>query len=243
MKHFIAIVLSLLALNFQSALACNDDDAMAQLNQIESEKLLSNAPTFKQAWIEKTISIKFTPQKTSDNQCMASFEIKLPQVDIDEATQHLDQNPAKRILLGAQGYAVPDKTSIEIPYHFQMANNKVVPIDLKNTELKSLHNNLEYTYQLLAQLRANVDEKSINQTAWSTQETNSAIQNCQNQASSNSDTSKFCACRIEQLAKNISAKQLELINYIETQPFSVATGSLNGFQKLSEKINQECSTK
>jgi hypothetical protein len=242
MKQLIAIVLSLLTMNYQNALACNDD-AIAQLKQIETDKLLSNAPTFTQAWIEGTISIKFSSPQASENQCVSSFEIKLPQVDLDEATQHLDQNPAKRILIGAQGYGVPDKTTIETPYYYQMTNNKVVPVDLKNTELKSLHNNLEYTYQLLAQLRANVDEKSTNQIAWSSQEIDAAIQSCRNQASSKSQESNFCPCRINQLAKNISAKQMELINYIQTQPFSVATGSLNGFQKLSEKINDECSTK
>jgi hypothetical protein len=229
-------------MNYQNALACNDD-AIAQLKQIETDKLLSNAPTFKQAWMEGTISIKFTSPKTSDNQCVASLEIKLPQVDIDEAMQHLDQNPAKRILIAAQGYAVPDKTAIEIPYYYQMTKNEVVPVDLKNTELKSLHNNLQYTYQLLAQLRANVDEKSINQTPWSTEEIDAAIQSCRDQASSKSQGNNFCPCRIEQIAKNISAKQMELITYIQTQPFSVATGSLDGFQKLSEKINHECSTK
>ena len=242
MKRLIAIVLSLLAMSYQNALACNDD-AMAQLKQIETEKLLSNAPTFKQAWTAGAIGIKFTSPQASDDQCVALFEIKLPQVDIDEATQHLDQNPAKRILIAAQGYAVPEKSVIEIPYYYQMTDNKVVPIDLKNTELKSLHNNLEYTYQLLAQLRANVDEKSINQTPWSTEEIDAAIQSCRDQASSKSQGSNFCPCRIEQIAKNISANQLELITYIQTQPFSVATGSLNGFQKLSEKINHECSTK
>ncbi len=243
MKRLIAIVLSFLAMNYQNALACADSDDMAQLKQIESEKLLSNAPTFKQAWIEKTISIKFTPKRTIDNQCMASFEIQLPQKDIDEATQHLDQNPAKRILLAAQGYAVPDKISIETPFYYQMTNGRAVPSELKNTELKSLHNNLEYTYQLLAQLRANVDEKSVNETPWSTEEINAAIQTCRDKQSSKSEAVNFCPCRIEQLSKNISAKQMELINYIETQPFSVATGSLNGFQKLSEKVNHECSTK
>ncbi len=243
MKRLIAIVLSFLVMNYQNALACADSDDMAQLKQIESEKLLSNAPTFKQAWIEKTISIKFTPKRTIDNQCMASFEIQLPQKDIDEATQHLDQNPAKRILLAAQGYAVPDKISIETPFYYQMTNGKVVPSELKNSELKSLHNNLEYTYQLLAQLRANVDEKSVNETPWRTEEINAAIQTCRNKQSSKSEAVNFCPCRIEQLSKNISAKQMELINYIETQPFSVATGSLNGFQKLSEKVNHECSKK
>lgn len=243
MKRLIAIVLSFLVMNYQNALACADSDDMAQLKQIESEKLLSNAPTFKQAWIEKTISIKFTPKRTIDNQCMASFEIQLPQKDIDEATQHLDQNPAKRILLAAQGYAVPDKISIETPFYYQMTNGRAVPSELKNTELKSLHNNLEYTYQLLAQLRANVDEKSVNETPWRTEEINAAIQTCRNKQSSKSEAVNFCPCRIEQLSKNISAKQMELINYIETQPFSVATGSLNGFQKLSEKVNHECSKK
>ena len=243
MKRLIAIVLSFLVMKYQNALACADSDDMAQLKQIESEKLLSNAPTFKQAWIEKTINIKFTPKRSVDDQCMASFEIQLPQKDIDEATQHLDQNPAKRILLAAQGYAVPDKNSIETPFYYEMTNGKVVPSETKNTELKSLHNNLEYTYQLLAQLRANVDEKSVNLTPWSTEEINAAIQTCRNKQSSKSEAVNFCPCRIEQLSKNISAKQMELINYIETQPFSVATGSLNGFQKLSEKVNHECSTK
>ena len=243
MKRLIAIIFSFLVMNYQNALACSDGDAMAQLKQIETDKLLSNAPTFKQAWIEKMISIKFTPTKTNDNQCMASFEIKLPQKDIDEATQHLDQNPAKRILLAAQGYAVPDKASTETPFYYEMTNGKVAPSEAKNTELKSLHNNLEYTYQLLAQLRANVDEKSINETPWSSEEINVAIQNCRNKQSSKSEAVNFCPCRIERLSKNISAKQMELINYIETQPFSVATGSLNGFQKLSEKVNHECSTK
>ena len=243
MKRLIAIVLSLLATSYQSALACTNDDAMTQLKQIETDKLLSNAPTFKQAWIDKAISIKFISQKTVDNQCMASFEIQLPQVDIDEATRHLDQNPAKRILLAAQGYAVPDKTTIETPVYYQITNGKVVLNDLKNSELKSLHNNLEYTYQLLAQLGVNVDEKSINQISWNSTEMNTAIQSCRNKESSKSEANNFCPCRIEQLSKNISAKQMELINYIETQPFSVATGSLNGFQKLSEKVNHECSTK
>jgi hypothetical protein len=34
---------------------------------------------------------------------------------------------------------------------------------------------------------------------------------------------------------------MELINYIETQPFSVATGSMDGFNKLNEKISEACS--
>lgn len=241
----IKILIAFLSMLFvsQGALACSDPLVTKQLTAIETEKLLSNAPTFKQAWEDKAITIQFKSAKAEANLCLASLHIELPQVDLDEANQHLDQNPAKRILLAAQGYSVPDSTSIEVPFSYQVIDGKASPNDPNTPELKTLHNNLEYTYQLLAQLRIHVDENTTNQTAWRQTELEASTKRCLDNKTFKSKDAHFCSCRTEKLAKAISAKQMELINYIETQPFSVATGSMNGFNKLNEKISDTCSEK
>ena len=240
-KHLMAFFSALFI--YQSAFACDDPSVMKQLTAIETEKLLSNAPTFKQAWQDKAITIQFNNGKAEGGQCIASLRVNLPQIDLDEANQHLDQNPAKRILIAAQGYSVPDSTIIEVPFSYQIVDGKASPHQPNTPELKALHNNIEYTYQLLAQLRIHVDENTINQTAWSKVELDDSTKRCLNNKSLKSKEANFCSCRTEKLSKAISAKQMELINYIETQPFSVATGSMNGFNKLNEKISDSCSAK
>lgn len=241
-KNLMVFVLMLLI--YRGALAsCSDPSAIGKLTTIETEKLLSNAPTFKQAWEDKAIQIVFSNLKDQGNECVALLKLQLPQADLDEANQHLDQNPAKRILIAAQGYSVPDSTTIEVPFTYQIIDGKVLPSNPNTPELKALHNNIEYTYQLLAQLRIHVDENATNQQAWSNSELQASTNSCLNNKAFKSKDVNFCSCRTEKLSKSISAKQMELVNYIETQPFSIATGSMNGFNKLNEKISDACTAR
>jgi len=240
MKIQMALSLFSLLLVSEHAFACTDQSAIKQLINVETQKLLSNAPTLKQAWQDKALSIQFKNAKAESGACTASVEIHLPQTDLDEANQHLDQNPAKRILVAAQGYAIPEQATIEAPFSYQIIDGKVSASDPNTAELKALHNNLEYTYQLLAQLRVNVDEHTTNKTAWNQETIKAEVDNCGHSKAYQSQALGFCACRIEEVSKVISTKQMELIHYIETQPFSVATGSLNGFHKLNEKIDAAC---
>jgi hypothetical protein len=222
----------------QHASACSAPAVIDQLTSIETQKLLSNAPTFKQAWQDQAIRFQFKNARAEGSTCTASLEIHLPQADLNEANQYLDQNPAKRILIAAQGYAIPEQTTTEVPFNFQILDGKVSASDPNAPEVKALHNNIEYTYQLLAQLRVSVDELNNNKTPWNNEEIKVANDNCNN--SKMSQGTSFCACRIDQVSKVISAKQMELIRYIETQPFSVATGSLDSFHKFSEKVDASC---
>jgi hypothetical protein len=243
MKLRMALALISMLVTYNTALACSDASTTSQLTKLETEKLLSNAPTLKHAWQDKAISIQFKDSKMDGNQCISTLELHLPKSDLDEANQHLDQNPAKRILTAAQGYEVPESTIIQVPFSYQVIEGKVMPAEPNTAEVKRLHNNLEYTYQLLAQLRIHVDENSTNNTAWAETELQVTKQNCIANKSFNSKGADFCSCRAEKLSKAISPRQMELVNYIETQPFSIATGSMNGFYKLSENINQACTAK
>lgn len=237
----LALIFTLFAYN--TAFACSDASTTSQLTKIETEKLLNNAPTLKHAWQDKAINIKFKDSKIHSTNCIATLEMQLSKNDLDEANQYLDQNPAKRILIAAQGYGVPESTIVEVPFIYKVSEGKVLPSEPNTPELKALHNNLEYTYQLLAQLRIHVDENSTNNIAWSEPELQATKQNCLASKSFNSKSAEFCSCRAEKLSKAISPRQMELVNYIETQPFSIATGSMNGFNKLSENITQACTAK
>jgi hypothetical protein len=226
---------------YQYAAACTDPSLTNELTTIETKKLLSNAPTFKQAWQDKAITIEFKDSKVEGNQCLATLVLHLPQADLDEANQHLDQNPAKRILTAAQGYAVPDSAKVEVPFSYQIVDGKAAASNPNTPELKALHNNIEYTYQLLAQLRIHMIDNATNQIAWSDTDLAASTQRCLNNKETKSKGASFCGCLSEKLAKAISPRQMELVNYIETQPFSVATGSMDGFNKLNEKISEACS--
>ena len=238
LKIFIALCGTLIG--YQTAFGCSDPAMIDQLTSIETQKLLSNAPTFKHAWQDKAITIKLKDSKAEGGQCIISLQVKLPQADLDEANQHLDQNPAKKILSTAQGYSVPDSANVEAPFIYKIIDGKVLPNDPNTPELKALHNNIEYTYQLLAQLRINVDENMTNQTTWGKAELEASIKECLNNKAYKSKDSNFCACRADKLSRAISPRQMELASYIETQPFSVATGSMDSFNKLNEKISEAC---
>ena len=226
----------------QTANACNEDSAIEQLIKIEEKKILSNAPTLKHAWQDKLFTFNFKDFTHEGVQCKATLKVSIPQKDLDETNQHLDQNPAKRILVAAQGYGVPENTVIEVPFYYQIVDGKTIPNDPNSAELKSLHNNLEYTYQLLAQLRINVEENLSNSSPWSEPELIAEIKYCQDNTLYKNKAANFCNCRASKLSKVISPRKMELIHYIQTQPYSVATGSTMSFEKLSEKIDASCSS-
>jgi hypothetical protein len=222
----------------QTAYACAESKFIDQMTAIESKQLLSNAPTFKQAWKDKRITITLKDPHNQGSECMAYLVVNLPQSDLDEASRHLDQNPSKRILSAAQGYSVPITTKLIVPFRYHIDGENAVPNSPNTPEVKELHNNIEYTYQLLAQLRLNLNENSSNNIAWSQPELDTEKEICLNKYPKRVD---FCSCHTEKLSKAVSANQLEIAQYLETQPYSIAAGYLNGFKKLSENIKKTCS--
>lgn len=234
-RFFLVIVA--LSLFSTHLLACDTADIRQQLTRIESETLLKNAPTFKHAYQDGAIKLDWLAIQANGSVCQAQLQVTLPAADLAEANDYLQQNPAKRILMAAQGYAVAEQPTQKVDFLFKLDQNNVVADNQDNFALRQLHSNIEYTYQLLAQLRIAVSYASQNNTAWP-----NALQQAEKSSciSSAKSTASGCDCRVHHLQKHISPRQKELIDYIRQQPYSVAAGAMDGYVQLSKQIDQAC---
>lgn len=237
---FYGLLLTFLTLNAANA-ACGDANLIAEIKTIETNKLLENAPTFRHAWDDKAIELAFSAAQPSGEQCVATMQISLPQQDLDEVNAHLNENPAKRILLGAQGYTIPENSVNKLEYFYQIEANKVKPNNAQNQALNSLHSSLEYMYQTLAQQRIVLKKDVKNTIKWPEASIKSEKAMCMNTLQAPAlDLADACSCRIEALSQVLSPRQLELVTFIKDQPYSAATGVLNSYQSASNEINQAC---
>ena len=232
-----AILLTLGMLFANHLLACESEDIRKQLSQLESQTLLKNAPTFRHAWDDGRIALSWQSLQTQDQRCVAQLTISLPEADLAEANQFMEQNPAKRILLAAQGYVIPEQAKQTSDYFYHVQDGKVLADNEANFALRQLHSNLEYTYQLLAQIRISINAESSNKIAWSEQLKKEEHNQCM---TSGNSSPTACECRVKELEKHISPRQRELIEFIRSQPYSVATGSMESYLNLSKKIDSDC---
>lgn len=227
-----SIILTCLLLA-QQAVACDTASLIPAFQAHETKVLLENAPTFKHAWEDKKIAMQL--QASPASPCVIAMQLMIPEQDIKEAKQYLDANPSKRILLAAQGYALPETTQ----------NNVTVNLDAKgqltdnNLALKQLHSNLEYMYQLLAQIRSEYKPNQSNTVAWSTAQKQALITQCAKQYRAD-NLENACACRVSAFEKTISPRQMELIDFIQLQPYSKATGALASFVEYDLQTAHSC---
>lgn len=232
------IYLGLSMLN--AAYACSDAATLKALNEFESAKLLQNAPTFKHAWDDKNIQLTFSDAKPHDQGCVATMQLTLPKQDLGEVNAYLDENPAKRILLGAQGYTVPDNTINKVDYFYTLSNGRLNSANDGNQALNSLHSNIEFMYQSLAQERIVLKPGISNTVAWSEQDKATEQKRCMAQYKSSADLATACNCRADKLSTRLSPRQMELVAFIQSQPYSAATGVLSSYKQASKEINEAC---
>jgi hypothetical protein len=242
MRAKITLMASLLFVN--SALACDAPQAMANIQSMVAKKLLSNAPTFRHGWEDKAIQMQLiNPQKGAEN-CQVTLQITFPQQDIDEVNAVLDAQPKRRILLGAQGYSVPDSTVSHAEYFYRLEGNNVIPENDKNTALKGLMSSIEYMYQSLAQSRIVLKDDASNNLAWDKATVEASLGYCQTKFAlfdANAVVLKdACICRTQKLSKVLTTRQMELVAFVQSQPYSAATGVLKTFINLSQNINESC---
>lgn len=229
----------LLTLFSISGYAC--DDAKA-LWAAESAKLLENAPAFKHGWEDQAIQLGFSDFKTTPTGCVATLQLTLPQQDLDEVNADMNANPAKRILLAAQGYEIPQQSINRVEYHYQLVDGKVSAPAADNPARTRLYNNVEYMYQSLAQLRIALKKGIKNDTPWDSGLKQKEMAHCQSNYTVAVGNLEFaCTCRVDNLSRLLSPRQMELVHFIESQPYSVATGALNSYAHTSKEINEDCS--
>lgn len=222
------------------AYACDGPQVASQLHRLESSKLLKNPTAFAHGWQDGDITLKFAELSGTGN-CTATMQLNLPQRDLDEVNAHLDQNPAKRILLGAQGYQVPESTVVKLPYQFTLENGRIASHNEGNKALSDLHSSLQFMYQLLTQLRAEVKADNQNTTPWPDKTKTQWLTQCQQAFANNAaNAGTGCDCKVESLAKTYTERQMELIADLQSHPYSATSAALIRFKELDKSINKSC---
>lgn len=245
LRYISAIFVSCM-INFTEVQAsiCNDTKSLHAIEQLESAKLLTNAPTFKHGWENGTITLQFTENTSKlvaePSLCSAQMLLTLPQADLDEVKTYFEANPAKKILLDGQGYTIPEKMN-HVTYQYSLGTQGIITNNSDNQDLMALHHGIEYVYQLLAQIRVEVKPTAQNSIVWSAEQQKAEFSICSNKYSNTKvNLADACSCRISRLAETIAPKQMELIHFISSQPYSAATGVLTIYQDFSNQINEDC---
>jgi hypothetical protein len=235
------LYLSFFAICSWSVHACEVSEVGNKLLVTESNHLLKNPKAFAHGWQDGEISLKFENLTTSGEACLATMILTIPQRDLDQVSAHLDQHPAKRILLGAQGYSIPSNTVIEVPYQFASADQEVVSQNEGNKALNDLNSSLQFIYQLLTQLRAEVTTDGQNTVTWPEQTVSKWHSRCQQDFSGLSgNLNAACSCQVDKLASTYTSRQMELIEDLQSHPYSATSAALIRFKERSKNINKSC---
>ena len=234
MKKYMLLLLSAYTLSANAG--CLDATALTQLEQTETAYLSSKIPpAFKHGVMAGEIQVKVLPDETKDA-CAAILKVTVPAADIQEANRVLDAQPAKKIMLAAQGYSVPEQTSNQASFAVDPSTLKVSDADyLQTAALGKLRASLELMYAFITQKRAAIQTDQQNTEAWPAEIKTAVINTC-----TKKQTQAQCECMADEYAKKIPAKQMEYIESINTNPYAVATGANTGFDALKKQALQTC---
>lgn len=214
---------------------CLSNKQLDQLAQTEVEYLTQKIPpVFKHTLQEN--QIKVAVQAVEGDECKANLLVKLPQADVDEAQAFLDAQPAKKIMLSAQGYALPQGTDHQAIFSVDADKLAIADADILQTApLGKLRASLELMYSFLTQKRAEVTQSQTNHVPWSNEIRQQEITSC-----SAKRTSAVCSCIVDQYALKIPANQMEYIQYIRTNPYALATGVNQAYEEIKQTAEIAC---
>jgi len=216
--------------------ACLSDVQLTHLEQQEINYLTQKVPpVFKHALQTKAVSVIVKPVDVVDG-CIAKLVVIVPQVDVDEANAFLDRQPAQKIMLNAQGYALPQTTSLEAEFNVDVAQLQVASNDfLQTTSLGKLRASIELMFAFLTQMRAEIFQGQHNAEPWPAEAKQKVISSC-----SASQSERFCTCMADQYALIMSANQMEYIQYVRENPYALATGAVQSFDRIYKNAELVC---
>lgn len=214
---------------------CLSTSQLTQLAQTETNYLTQKIPpAFKHALQTNQVSI--TVESVDGEACQAKLLVTVPQADMDEANAVLDAQPAKKIMLNAQGYGLPQGTQQEAPFTVDANTLAIANADILQTApLGKLRASLELMYAFITQKRAEVSEAQKNTQPWPSETKQLVVSSC-----SARQSPSVCACMAEQYALTIPSDQMEYIQYIRDNPYALATGANQGFEAIKHKAEAVC---
>jgi hypothetical protein len=229
-------VFLLLICQASSVLAnCLSERQLEQLTQVEVAYLTEKIPpVFKHTLADKKIKVEIQAEAGGD--CQAKLVIQLPQADIDESNAFLDAQPAKKIMLAAQGYALPQERDHQAIFNVNVDQLTIADADvLQTAPLGKLRASVELMYAFLTQKRAVMTSAQRNDAAWSDAIKQQELKDC-----SASKSTAVCTCMIDQYALKIPAHQMEYIQYIRTNPYAIAMGADQVYEELKQSAASAC---
>jgi hypothetical protein len=229
------IFLMLLQQAIISTAACLSGEQLNQLTKAEISYLSQKIPpAFKHALLQKKINV--TVENADGGACQARLTVTVPQNDVDDAHRILDAQPAKKIMLSAQGYALPAGIHHEAIFNVDADNLTVGETDvLQTAPLGKLRASLELMYAFLTQKKAEVLPSQTNHTAWPIAIKQQVISGCTAKQSK-----AVCGCLADTYERTITANQMEYIEYVRANPYALATGANQGFEAIKVTAVASC---
>jgi hypothetical protein len=229
-----AYLLFLLNASFAFA-GCLSNSQLTQLTQTETNYLIQQIPpAFKHAVQAGEVTIALEP--VDGDACQAKLMVNVPQADIDEANAVLDAQPAKKIMLSAQGYGLPEGTQHEAVFTVDANTLAITNADILQTApLGKLRASLELMYAFITQKRAEVSDTQKNTKPWPDETKQLVVSSC-----SARQNPSVCTCIAEQYALTIPSEQMEYVQYIRNNPYALATGANQGFETIKQKAESVC---
>ncbi len=222
--------------------ACLNPTQLTTLAQNEQNYLINRIPpAFGHAVTDQQVVLQVT--EVSADSCTANLSMTIPATHLEEANALLEADPAKKIMLSAQGYALPSSTKVDAVFKVSPATLDVLASEtLQTAALGQLRASVEMMYSMITQSRANQVTGSENTTPWSAtyQQTNAS--KCAEKwiAQSGQDTVSACACRAKQLSAQVNERQMAYIDYVRSNPYAMATGSSQSFATLEKQALLAC---
>jgi hypothetical protein len=226
----------LLICQVSSAFAtCLSDSQLDQLAQAEVGYLTQKIPpVFKHTLAEKKIKVEI--QALAGDDCKAKLVIQLPQADVDEANAFLEGQPAKKIMLSAQGYALPQGTDHEAIFNVDVNQLTITDADILQTApMGKLRASVELMYAFLTQKRAELTPAQGNDAPWPDEIKQQELAHC-----STNKAISACGCIVDQYALKIPAQQMEYIQYIRTNPYALAMGADQVYEEMKQNAASAC---
>ncbi len=178
------------------------------------------------------------------NTCALTLTMVLPQADIDEAQGLLAAQPAKQIMLTAQGYRLPEQPRLQVTYRYDVVSQQPLASEVLQTgALGQLRANVELMYAMLTQARvnpttANTSSEAKSQQAWTPEQIAQAQRVCSTMHPELSGSA--CACWVNGMTEKVSYRQLTYYQYLNSNPYAFASGNGVSLKSSDKALAQQC---
>lgn len=226
---------------FWSLFLINNAEACLKMEQLQSietkekEYLLNRIPPAYSDAVQAGL-LKMEVRAEQAEACSARLTFNLPSLDLDQARALLDADMAKKIMLNAQGYGLPETTNPSAV--FKVDVDKLTPSKsevLQTSELGKLRASVELMYAMLTQARAALNMGG-NTLKWSQTYKQAQVDKCTVQ---NTQT-QGCVCWAEALESKASEQQMRYQAYLVSNPYAYATGATQQFNKINTETAKTC---